>query len=217
MGAGFACQCVFLAMRGKVVRQCPVTNQFEVLVFVAWAMVLLYFLIGASYRWSLLGIFTAPLVFLLQVLAIFSPDPALKNIVNAEFWNELHKSVSLLSYGAFALSCVASVMFLVLDKQLRKQQLRSLFYHLPPIHFLQQVIRRLNIFGLVLLSVGIISAWKMTSHNPGHTLLPVYIIWGLYAVLIAYEFTRGMSARRSALASVAVFTLPLITLWIFAH
>jgi HemX protein len=217
MGLGFICQCGFLALRGKAVQQCPATNQFEVLVFVAWAMVLLYFLIGTSYRWSLLGMFTAPLVFLLHVMALFSPDPPLANPVQAEYWNELHKSVSLLSYGAFALSCVAGVMFLVQDHQLRKHRLRSLFHHLPPIHYLQKVMRRLNLFGLALLTVGIVSAWRMTKVNPGHTLLPVYFIWLIYAALIGYEFTRGMSARRSALASVVAFVPPLITLWIFAH
>jgi HemX protein len=217
MGLGFASQCVFLALRGKEVQQCPATNQFEVLIFVAWAMMVLYFLIGTSYRWSLLGMFTAPLVFLLHVMALFSPDPALAHPVQADFWNELHKSVSLLSYGAFALSCVAGVMFLVQDRQLRKHQLRSLFYHLPPIHFLQKVMRRLNLFGLALLTVGIVSAWRMTKVNPGHSLMPVYLIWALYAILIGYEFTRGMSARRSAVASVGAFVMPLITLWIFAH
>jgi HemX protein len=217
MGLGFASQCAFLALRGKVVRQCPVTNQFEVLVFVAWAMALLYFLIGTSYRWSLLGMFTAPLAFLLQVMALLSPDPAAGNLGRAEFWNELHKTVSLLGYGAFALSSVAAVMFLVQDRQLRKQRLQAWFHHLPPIHFLQQVMRRLNLFGLVCLTLGIISAWKMNTVQAGHSLVAVYIIWGLYAALIIYEYTRGMSARRSALASMGAFAVPLLTLWIFAH
>ncbi len=217
MALGFACQCAFLALRGKVVKQCPVTNQFEILVFVAWAMMLLYFLIGTSYRWSLLGLFTAPLVFLLHVLAIVSPDTALENPVPAEFWSELHKSVSLLSYGAFALSCVAGVMFLVQDRQLRKHRLQPLFYQLPPIHYLQKVLRRLNLCGWLLLSVGIVAAFIMPRLNPGHSLVPVYVVWGIYAGLIAYDYMRGMSARRSALASVVAFVVPLITLGIFAH
>jgi len=217
MGAGFLCQCVFLSLRSKVVRQCPVTNTFELLVFVAWSMVLLYFLIGTAYRWSLLGMFTAPLVFLLQAMAILAPAPPLANPTPAHFWSELHKSVSLLSYGAFALSCVAGVMFLVQDRQLKKHRLQTLFYHLPPINYLHKVMRRLNLFGFSLLTVGILSAFLMENSTTGHSLVPVYAIWAIYAAIVVYDFTRGMSPRRSALASVAAFCAPLITLWIFSH
>lgn len=198
-------------------RQCPVTNTFELLVFVAWSMVLLYFLIGTVYRWSLLGMFTAPLVFLLQIMAVMAPDPPLAEIKEIHFWNELHKSVSLLSYGAFALSCVAGVMFLVQDRQLKKHRLKTLFYLLPPINYLHKVNRRLNLFGFILLTFGIISAYLMHGDLEGHSLLPVYLIWIVYAGIVFYDFMKGMSPRRAALASVAAFSMPLITLWIFTH
>ena len=217
MGLGFLSQCVFLSLRGEVVKQCPVTNPFELLVFVAWSMVLLYFLIGTAYRWSLLGLFTAPLVFLLHVMALFSPDPPLLNPAPVQFWSELHKSVSLLSYGAFALACVAGVMFLVQDRQLKKHKLRTLFYHLPPISYLHRAIRRLTLFGFVLLTVGIISAFLMEKPNVGHSLIPVYFIWAIYAGLVLYDFTKGMSARKGAMAAVFAFCAPLLTLWIFSH
>lgn len=217
MGMGFLLQCVFLAQRGRAVRQCPLTNTFELLVFVAWCLVLLYFLIGATYRWSLLGLFTAPLVFLLQLMALWAPDtpPAVISPVN--FWNELHKSVSLLSYGAFALACVAGVMFLIQDRQLKRRKLDKWFFQLPPIHYLHQTIRRLNLFGFVLLTVGIIAAFRMERSNPGHNLTPVYLIWAIYGSMVTYDFTRGMSARKGAIASVLAFLAPLVTLWIFAH
>jgi len=217
MGAGFILQCLFLAERGRAVKQCPVTNTFELLVFVAWCLVLLYFVIGATYRWSLLGLFTAPLAFLLQLMAILAPDPPPPLIGPVHFWNELHKSVSLLSYGAFGLACVAGVMFLSQDHQLKKRRLNTLSFNLPPIHYLHQATRRLILFGFVLLSVGIIAAFLMERANPGHSLAPVYVIWAIYGGMVCYDFTRGMSARKGAIASVLAFVAPLITLWIFAH
>ena len=217
MGVGFFFQCAFLAQRGKAVQQCPVTNTFELLVFVAWCLVLLYFVIGATYRWSLLGLFTAPLAFLLHFMAIWAPDPPPQVIGPVKFWNELHKSVSLLSYGAFGLACVAGVMFLLQDHQLKKRQLNNLSFNLPPIHYLHQATRRLILFGFVLLSIGIIAAFLMERSNPGHSLTPVYVIWAIYGAMVGYDFTRGMSARKGAMASVIAFLVPLVTLWIFAH
>src|SRR5262245_6144911 len=73
MFVGFACQTAFLHLRGQAVGRCPVTNLFEVLVFVSWSVVLLYFVVGGTYRLSLLGTFTAPLVFALLFVAQLLP------------------------------------------------------------------------------------------------------------------------------------------------
>ena len=64
---GFLFQTGFLYLRGQMVGRCPLTSLFEVVIFLAWSMVLFYLLIGPTYRISLLGAFTSPLVFVLQV------------------------------------------------------------------------------------------------------------------------------------------------------
>ena len=77
MSVGFVLLTEFLNLRGRAVGRCPLTNLFEVLVFLSWAVVLLYFVVGGTYRLSLLGAFTAPLVFLLLTVAQLSPSAAL--------------------------------------------------------------------------------------------------------------------------------------------
>ncbi|MDQ3623017.1 MAG: hypothetical protein M3463_11080, partial [Verrucomicrobiota bacterium] len=68
--AGFVFQTAFLYQRGQQVGRCPITSHFEFLVFLSWSMVLFYLLIGPTYRLSLLGAFTSPLVFVFQALAL---------------------------------------------------------------------------------------------------------------------------------------------------
>src|SRR5947207_6798288 len=46
---------------------------FEVFVFLAWSVALIYMLVGPAYRLSLMGAFTAPLVLILQGLALLAP------------------------------------------------------------------------------------------------------------------------------------------------
>ncbi len=70
MAVGFAFQCGFLYLRGQAHGRCPMTSLFEVLVFICWSAVMLYFAVGATYRLSLLGAFTAPVVAILQTLAL---------------------------------------------------------------------------------------------------------------------------------------------------
>ena len=118
MLAGFILQMGFLRLRSAAVGRCPLTNLFEVLIFLSWSVVLLYFVVGASYRLSLLGMFTAPLVFLIQLVAQLLPAAAHAPVYkkSAGFWPELHAAISLVAYGAFALAFVAGVMFLVQER-----------------------------------------------------------------------------------------------------
>src|SRR5204862_2501027 len=123
MALGFIFQCAFLYLRGRQHGRCPLTNQFEIFIFIGWSIMLLYFLVGAAYRLSLLGVFTAPLLAILQTLTLlfFRDDtvpPAPPGKVNP--WLELHASVALIAYAAFALACITGVMFLIQDRLLKR-------------------------------------------------------------------------------------------------
>src|ERR1700716_1592981 len=73
IGLGFLFQTAFLTIRGHALGRGPLTNLFEVFVFLAWSVALIYMLVGPVYRLSLMGAFTAPLVVLLQGFALIAP------------------------------------------------------------------------------------------------------------------------------------------------
>src|ERR1700716_18061 len=73
IGLGFIFQTAFLSIRGHALGRCPLTNLFEVFIFLAWSVALIYMLVGPVYRLSLMGAFTAPLVVLLQGFALLAP------------------------------------------------------------------------------------------------------------------------------------------------
>src|SRR5258708_37925206 len=134
IAVGFALQSAFLTIRGHALGRCPITNLFEVFVFLAWSVALIYLVVGPAYRLSLMGAFTAPLVLLLQGFALISPiDTRHPVSVPANSWLEFHASMSLVAYGVFALACIAGVMYLLQERQLKTHQLHSIFYHLPPL------------------------------------------------------------------------------------
>ena len=122
--AGFAFQTAFLWIRGNALGRCPLTNLFEVFIFMAWSVTLIYMVVGSAYRLSLMGAFTAPLVFLIQALALVAPidrPRAPKMEVNG--WLEFHASMSIVAYGAFALACIAGLMYLLQERQLKRRQM----------------------------------------------------------------------------------------------
>jgi HemX protein len=212
---GFALQTGFLQVRGQVVGRCPLTNLFEVLFFVCWAIVLLYFVIGGTYRLSLLGTFTAPLVFVLQTIALLLPSahqPAVHKPSNG-FWAELHAAVSLVAYGAFALACVAGVMYLVQERLLKRHKLNTIYQNLPPIHDLAVAMQRVMIAGLALLTVGLIAGFLAGSATDHRAAIAwAFGVWLLYSTLLILRWTHRFSARRIAWLSVAAFMIALTTL-----
>jgi ABC-type uncharacterized transport system permease subunit len=213
MLTGFICQTEYLHQRGEIVGRCPVTNLFEVLVFLSWSVVLLYFVVGGSYRLSLLGTFTAPLVFLIQSLAQLLPSASLPAVrkVSAGFWAELHAAVSLMAYGAFALACVAGVMFLVQERLLKRRQLGSVFQNLPPIATLVAATQRVMLAGFILFTLGLVGGFFAGSAHTAIVMMAVSV-WLPYGLILILRQTHRYSSRRFAWLSVVAFIVALTSL-----
>jgi ABC-type uncharacterized transport system permease subunit len=211
---GFLLQTAFLFLRGHALKSCPITNLFEVLVFLAWSIALIYMLIGTAYRLSLMGAFTAPLVFFLQITALILPiDTPRASQLSPNSWLEFHASISIIAYGAFALACVAGAMYLVQERQLKTHQLRSIFYHLPPLPNLFSAMTRLLWFGFILYSAGLISGFFVSEPLPWTKIALAIVIWVLYGAILQSRYLRWVAPRRVATLCMVAFAVALSLLW----
>ncbi|HEX5790088.1 MAG TPA: cytochrome c biogenesis protein CcsA [Luteolibacter sp.] len=206
-------QTAFLAMRGQARQVCPLADLGEVLTFLAWSLTLFYMLVGPAYRISLLGVFTAPVIFLFQSVALLPgvldvhPHP----LSGGNPWHETHSATSVLAYGAFALAAVAGVMFLVLNQQLKAQHLKSgLFRNLPPVRELLTSLTRLLWLGIVLLTIGIIAGFRMPHQGaPTGHFIAAMVVWATYLSLLIIKQIRGLTGKRLSILTVAIFILSL--------
>ncbi len=215
MATGFACQSAVLWMRGQALGRCPMTTGSEVLLFVSWAVVLWYFILGPSYRLSLLGIFTSAMVAVMQAVALI---PALNRPADTKLpgpanpWVELHGSLSLLSYGAFGVAALAGVMYLLQDHQLKRRHHSAVFFHLPPINHLFRAMMLLVTLGCLMLAIGMLVGYSIGRLPPTSKLWAAYAVLGVYACLILTRW-RGVSHRRVAMGAVATFIVAVSSLW----
>jgi len=211
---GFLFQTAFLSIRGHALGRCPLTNLFEVFIFLAWSVALIYMLVGPAYRLSLMGAFTAPLVVLLQAFALIAPIDVRHPVkVPANSSLEFHASVSLVAYGAFALACIAGVMYLVQERQLKTHHLRSIFYHLPPLTDLFAAITRLLWFGFILYTVGIASGFFTGRPLPRLQVVAAIAVWLLYAAILQGRYFRRIAPKRVAALCIIGFSAALTLLW----
>ena len=214
IGLGFLFQTAFMSIRGHALGRCPLTNLFEVFIFLAWSVALIYMLVGPAYRLSLMGAFTAPLVVLLQGLALIAPIDVRRPVkVPANSSLEFHASVSLVAYGAFALACIAGVMYLVQDRQLKTHQLRSIFYHLPPLTDLFAAIIRLLWLGFILYTAGIASGFFTGQPLPRVQVVAAIAVWLLYAAILQGRYFRRIAPKRVAALCIIGFSAALTLLW----
>src|SRR6059058_5033857 len=214
IGLGFIFQTAFLSIRGQELHRCPVTNLFEVLIFLAWSVALIYMVIGPAYRLSLMGAFTAPLVFLIQTLALLAPiDVRHPAKLPANAWLEFHASMSIVAYGAFALACVAGVMYLLQERQLKTHHLHSIFYHLPPLTNLFAVITRLLWWGFALYTVGIVSGFFTGRPLPRIQVVAAIALWLLYAAILQARHLKWLAPKRVAALCIIGFSAALALLW----
>ena len=211
---GFLLQTLWLYQRGQLLGRCPLTSLFDVLVFLAWSVTLIYLATGTTYRLSLLGVFTSPLVFLLQGIALALPMPsAVKNVLPVNPWLELHAAVSVVAYGAFALAGIAGVTLLVQERQLKTRKLHSFFYRFPPIHDLAAANRRLVYIGFALLTLGLVAGIFQGVAHVSFLRFVSLGVWVLYLFLSLALGWRRISPKRAAWLASGAFLVLLTTVW----
>jgi ABC-type transport system involved in cytochrome c biogenesis permease subunit len=217
MAGGFALQTAFLYLRGHGAGRCPLTNLFEVQVFIAWAAVLFYLLIGPAYRVSFLGAFTAPLVVLLMAAALLAPVdvPRAASLVRSP-WVEFHAAIAILATGAFALAFVTGAMYLLQERQLKTRRLMRSFLLLPAIEQLEVINFRLVVLGFIMLTAGMIGgfvSYRIVGHWTTPKIVWATAAWLVYAGLLAARTLWSVRGRRGALASMMSFAFVLVGFW----
>lgn len=212
MALGISAQGWYLSLCGAAEHACPLATLPEMLMFLSWSIALIYLVVGSTYRISLMGAFTAPLVLLLQLIALFLPEGNPRIIAHHSFWIEIHAALSLVAYGAFGLACVAGFMFLIQEGQLKSRRPSPLFHHLPPITVLSEAMRRLLWLGFFLLSLSFAAGMHEHLFVSGEKLIFSMLIWVLYALLLAASGKGVLTARHFAALAVATFLLVLALL-----
>ncbi len=217
---GFLLQTLGLNLRGAAIKACPLGNTFEVAQFIAWSVVLLFFIIGPAFRLRLLGLFTAGLAALLAGGAFLVPawDKAYPpGLFGGNPWIELHAALAIFSYGVFAILALVSVMFLIQQHGLKKKQIGGVYQYLPSVQQLDLMAKRLLLTGVIVLTAALLFGAVFWINN--HDLVPVFkltatcLIWLGYLIVVILRIQKKLVTKRHALASILLFLLAMASLW----
>jgi len=218
--AGFFIHTLGLNLRGAQIKACPLGNPFEIAQFLAWSLVLLFFIIGPVFRLRLLGFFTAGLALLLAAGSFIVPSwdaPYPPGIFGGNHWIELHASLAIFSYGVFAILSLVSAMFLIQQHGLKKKQFKGLYQYLPSVQQLDLMAKRLLFTGVIVLSASLIFGAVFWIEN--HDLVPIFkltatcLVWLGYLTVFILRIQKKLVTRRHAIATIILFLLAIASLW----
>lgn len=216
---GWGFQWLGLYQRGLAGRGCPLGNTFEIVQFVAWSAMLVYFFVGSTFRVSLLGLFTAGYAATLALVSLLIPQWDLvrgQKLLGNNPWIEAHAALAVFSYGVFGLLTLTSLMQLLQNWSLKNKRLNGLFWFLPSVVQLEQINYRLVLLGVTLLSISLSvgAAWWVRNIESVHLpkLMVTVGVWLAYLTVLLLRWRGRLVSVRFAWVCLILFGLALLSL-----
>jgi ABC-type transport system involved in cytochrome c biogenesis permease subunit len=213
---------VSIVEEGITSQRCPITNLYETLSMGAFFVVLLYLLVHWRYRLESLSVFIFPLVFVMSLVATLGnpvsawSSPALRNA-----WLTVHIVLVLTGIAALLLAAGGSVLYLFQERELKSKKPRRLYYRLPALGILDDLISKSMAIGFVLMTGAVIAAstWTFIEHKTAWISQPSigisFFTWGIYLVMVFLRTSAGWRGRKAAIMTVTVLGFSALT-WV-AH
>ncbi len=213
--AGLLLHTVALVVRGIGAGRLPLTNQYEFATSFAWGLCLVSLVFVVRFRFPVLGAFAAPVTFLvigyaaMQSREVRELMPALRS-----GWLGFHVSTAIVAYGAFGVSFVLSVIFLLRDRMKARGFMDQ---HIPDREMLDIISYRSVSLGLMFLTFTIVTgaiwaerAWgSYWSWDPKETWS--LVTWIIYAAYLHLRIRRGWEGRAAAVFAAIGFVCVLFT------
>jgi ABC-type transport system involved in cytochrome c biogenesis permease subunit len=196
----------------------PVDNFFECATVCAFLIAVLFLFVYWRYDFASLSVCIFPLVFVMtQVGAIQTPMLSWPSPSVRSAWLLLHVMMILSGYAALLLTAVASVFYLIQERQLKMKKGVKLFSRLPPLGTLDNLITNSMGFGFVFITLGVIAGSTWASIESGTAWIKdprialAFITWGFYLTMVFLRATAGWRGRKAALMAVAVLCCSALT------
>jgi len=217
LGIGLVAHAVALAAAASSLHRLPVADVRSALSCYAFLVTVAFFFVYLRYRIVSLGLFMLPLVFLLTLISAFRPVSSFNSSAFRGGWLLVHISSIFLGYTALFLTFVAAIMYLIQERELKSKQPRAFYSRLPSLKVCEEIYYRSLLFGLPLLSLGILTGFIWASRTwkgPWEfdpKILASLVTWLIYLVLFSTRVSGGWHGRRAAYMAILGFAAILVT------
>lgn len=204
---GLAFNTIVLTSRFRLAGRPPLSNLYESLIFFAWCGAIIYLFIEQRIKDRRLG---APASFLIALSVLYATklDPQIQPLMPAlqSNWLAAHVITCFLGYAAFAISALASLVYLF-----------KLYFSKKSDETLEVLSGKLIAFGFIFLTLGVLSgavwaneAWgTYWGWDPKETWS--LITWLVYAAYLHGRFMKNWKGKALAWMSILGFAAVVFT------
>jgi len=209
-----------LVLVGKTIRQgyFPILTLFEILFFYSLLLIILSILIHHLFKkWKILEMVMVFLGLLTLLCAISTGETF--PIISEDFLSKLsfgHILLSVISYAAFSISAIISILFIMYDCSLKKKVWNKFTKNFPSLEGLERNAYYANIVGEILLFIGLIIGlvwasffydWKLL-FDP--KVLFSLIVLYMYGVAIVKRQRKTWVTKELAVWNIVAFFMVLL-------
>jgi len=182
-----------------------------------------FLLIYWRYRTVSIGVLALPLAFLLAILPAFAQQRETLGgqLPIFSYWIVVHVTLLLAAYAAMAVSLIASVLYLAVERRIKSKRPQQNSW-LPPLGTLDQMAEKSLLLGFPCMTVGLIIGLVFAQQRlgPGFFLDPKIVLssalWCAYGAMIFIRRQVGLRGRRAVYLSLVFFAVALAA-WMANH
>lgn len=222
-GLGFLALTTSIGLRSTVTHGTQL-NGANVLILMAWALVLVYFVLEHVMRVKVYGTLLVPVALAVLLVAqllgastgvLRELTPAQQNLLDN--WRVgMHVALIAFANAGFIVGAAASLLYLVLERQLKHRKNTKLFNRLPSLAQTDMVARRSVVWAYPVYTAGLLLGVMRAIEtdlqgwwaDPRVVLAGlVWVVYGLYQFM---RWRKGWAGRSAAYISLAGFVLVVV-------
>jgi len=204
----------------------PVLTIIEGLYFYSWLLVTLSVVINHLLRVDFIVFFTNILGFIVLVIHTFAPTQYGSHIMGKQLISELlliHITMAILSYAAFSLSFVFSVLYLLQYDLLKRKKWGKRLLRLADLEKLERLSYILAVVGVPMLLLSLILglqwAFLKVPGMPWYDMKIIgsFILLTAYSIFLYLRIVKNFAGRTLAIWNSASFLIVLINFFLFGQ
>ncbi|WP_044339489.1 cytochrome C assembly family protein [Rossellomorea aquimaris] len=216
-------QTIFLFLYMINTGRFPVLTIFEGLYFYAWVLITLSLVINRLLRVDFTVFFTNVLGFIIMAIHTFAPVQVESQAMAEQLVSELlliHITMAILSYGAFSLSFVFSLLYLLQFKLLKEKKWGQRLWRISDLSKLEKISYISNSIGVAMLLLSLILGlqWAYIKlpeflwYDP--KIVGSFILLILYSSYLYLRIKKNVFGKSLAFLNVAAFLIILINFFL---
>ncbi len=222
VGLAFAAallQCAAFAQEFAATRRFAPTDLHEVQAALGLLIALAFLMIALQYRTVLFGLFAMPMAFLLALPSALGADLyAFSSPLIRGGWIAVHVAALLAADTALVFSLLASSLYLMQERRLKRKAAPGFFAWLPPLETMDRIAQSTLVLGFLCMTLGLFAGSLIAQERVGATyfedpkVLLSFAMWLVYVLILAVRQSKGLRGRQAVYVSSVAFLL-VLSVW----